>query len=143
MSMTEVKTGWGWPINARKAHFYVDSFSLCKKWTLFGGQVENGNDDSPDNCKTCKKELDRLKERQRKAAEMVQFEITVNGEGKTVEGREHGYEEIVKLAGFNPERILTVTFTRAANGKQGSLTPGQKTVIAAGTVFNVADTSNA
>jgi hypothetical protein len=51
------KTGWAWPFNSRKAHYYVDGKSLCGKWTLFGGQTELGNDESPDNCKTRTKKL--------------------------------------------------------------------------------------
>jgi hypothetical protein len=58
--MSDFKTGWAWPINARKAHFYVDSASLCRRYTLFGGTVELGNDSSPDNCKTCRKAKELL-----------------------------------------------------------------------------------
>lgn len=47
--------GWGWPFNAWKAHYYVNGMSLCRKWMLWGGTLEQGNDDNPDNCATCKK----------------------------------------------------------------------------------------
>ena len=53
--------GWGWPENSRKAHYFVDGRSLCKRW-LFLGLVEQGNDNSPDNCPTCMKKLAKSKE---------------------------------------------------------------------------------
>ena len=48
--------GWGWPGNAKKAHYFVGSRSLCGKW-LYLGSLEQGNDDSPDNCAVCKRKL--------------------------------------------------------------------------------------
>ncbi len=50
------KEGWGFPLNSRKAHYFVDSRSLCGKWMFFGN-LEQGNDESPDNCTACKKAL--------------------------------------------------------------------------------------
>jgi len=50
------KEGWGWPANSRKAHYFVDGLSLCGRWGYFG-EVEQGNDDSPDNCAVCKRLL--------------------------------------------------------------------------------------
>lgn len=49
--------GWGWPINSRKAHYYIGGMSLCRKWMMLGGNLEQGNDDSADNCKACKTKL--------------------------------------------------------------------------------------
>ncbi len=48
--------GWGFPAKSRKAHYFVDGISLCGKWMFFG-ELEQGNDNSPDNCATCKKKL--------------------------------------------------------------------------------------
>lgn len=60
-------TGWGWAFNARKAHFYVNGLSLCGRWVIFGGSgLELGNDNSPDNCATCKKKLAAKKEREKR-----------------------------------------------------------------------------
>lgn len=49
-------SGWAWPLNARKAHFFVDGRSLCGRWLFFGKvhggrglQEANGSDD----CKGC------------------------------------------------------------------------------------------
>lgn len=51
--------GWGFPVAARKAHFFEQgvSVSLCGNW-LFTGPVEpqTGNS-SPDDCKVCLKKL--------------------------------------------------------------------------------------
>lgn len=59
--MTE---GWTWLWNSRKWHYFVDGKSLCKRWMVFGSpELEQGNDDSKDNCKKCRSEL---KKRQQK-----------------------------------------------------------------------------
>ena len=52
------RQGWGFPINSRKAHYFIiedgkeRSISLCGKW-LFGGELHDDNHNSPDNCKKC------------------------------------------------------------------------------------------
>lgn len=54
----EIKEGWGFPMNSRKAHYFVDGVSLCRKWGFFFGRfLEQGNDNSPDNCAACMKAL--------------------------------------------------------------------------------------
>lgn len=56
------------------------------------------------------------------------------------------YEAVVKLAGHDPSRILTVTYRTRRQGdaqRQGSLIPGQTTKVEDGMVFDVADTSRA
>lgn len=52
--------GWGWPANSKKAHFFINSRSLCCKW-LYSGHLEHGNDDSSDNCAECKRRKAKLK----------------------------------------------------------------------------------
>lgn len=54
------KEGWAFPGLSRKAHYFVDKRSLCGKWLYFE-ELEQGNDDSPDNCTACKKALQRRK----------------------------------------------------------------------------------
>ena len=50
--------GWKWLINSKKWHYFRDGRSLCKKWmNLAGNEFEQGNDDSVDNCPTCRKAL--------------------------------------------------------------------------------------
>jgi len=57
--MSDTKSGWGWPVYSKKAHYFVDGRSLCGKW-LYLGSLEQGNDDSRDNCAECKKRLKRV-----------------------------------------------------------------------------------
>jgi hypothetical protein len=52
------KEGWTWLQNSTKWHYFVDKRSLCGKWELWGDdELEQGNNDSKDNCATCKREL--------------------------------------------------------------------------------------
>lgn len=54
-------SGWYMPYNARKAHYYDGSFSLCGKWRILGGQpIDNqrvGAEPGPDDCKACWRRL--------------------------------------------------------------------------------------
>lgn len=56
-SQEKVKEGWGVPAGSRKAHYFVDSMSLCRRWGFYFGLLEQGNDTSPDNCPGCMKSL--------------------------------------------------------------------------------------
>jgi hypothetical protein len=57
-----MKEGWTWLFNSKKWHYFRDGKSLCKKWALLGSEdLEQGNDNSPDNCITCKKILNKEK----------------------------------------------------------------------------------
>ena len=52
--------GWKWLFNTRKWHYFVDGRSLCRKWGTLGvGGCEDTNHDSPDNCKTCRRALEK------------------------------------------------------------------------------------
>jgi len=65
--MTEkVSKGWGWPSNSKKAHYFPENsiMSLCGKW-LYKGKVEEGSDDSNDNCTTCKKALQKIRAKEK------------------------------------------------------------------------------
>lgn len=57
--MTE---GWGFPVNSRVHHYFVDKQSLCGKW-FYGGEVFREHDDDPDNCAECKRRLVKRRER--------------------------------------------------------------------------------
>ena len=59
-----MKEGWGLPWNAQKWHYFVGMFSLCGKW-MYAGELEQGKDDPPSNCKKC---LKLLKRRQQNVA---------------------------------------------------------------------------
>lgn len=54
-----IPEGWNWLYNTPKWHYFVDGTSLCKRWLLFSipEKMEQGNDNSPDNCKLCRKKL--------------------------------------------------------------------------------------
>lgn len=59
--MSELKEGWKWLANAPKWHYFREGRSLCGRWMTFGNEFELGNDNSADNCPTCRKKL--LKEK--------------------------------------------------------------------------------
>lgn len=51
-----VGEGWWWPSNSKKAHYVVEGRSLCRKWLAIGSPpLEQGNDDSVDNCAECRR----------------------------------------------------------------------------------------
>jgi len=56
--------GWVWALNWRKAHYIKDSRSLCGKWLYLGKNLEQGKDDSPDNCALCRRKLRKQKEKE-------------------------------------------------------------------------------
>jgi len=58
--MVENKEGWTWLINSRKWHYFVNGRSLCGKFMLFSiPKLEQGNNNSPDNCMACRKKLEK------------------------------------------------------------------------------------
>ena len=60
----KLKEGWGYLINSTKWHYFRNGRSLCGKWGILSDKaLELGNDDSPDNCKACKKKLTPNKEK--------------------------------------------------------------------------------
>ena len=69
LTMTGDRRGWGWPMDAKKAHYFIFASdrtwnsSLCGGWA-YGGNLEDSNDDSPDNCKECLKKLQKIRERE-------------------------------------------------------------------------------
>lgn len=58
------KEGWGHIHNSRKWHYFRERQSLCNKWGIFPGiiELEQGNDDSSDNCAACKRKLAKERE---------------------------------------------------------------------------------
>jgi hypothetical protein len=58
--------GWALPVlgvgtgNNARAHYYSEGFrgeSLCGKYVILGGQREDDNHSSPDNCRKCMERL--------------------------------------------------------------------------------------
>lgn len=58
--MNNFDEGWTWLIGTQKWHYFRNKKSLCNKWGLFKTPtegLEEGNINSPDNCKICVKLL--------------------------------------------------------------------------------------
>jgi hypothetical protein len=50
--------GWGYSPNiSKKWHYFVDGTSLCHKIGFYHSELEQGNDNSVDNCAECKRRL--------------------------------------------------------------------------------------
>lgn len=58
----ETKRPEGWGVirpGDRRAHYYRDMFSLCRRVGFYNGPVEPDDAPSPDDCKACRKALDK------------------------------------------------------------------------------------
>ena len=55
-----MRAGWGWPGNARKAHYFDEnnSVSICGRW-MFTGERDENNARSPDDCVACRRIFDK------------------------------------------------------------------------------------
>jgi hypothetical protein len=72
--------------------------------------------------------------------------IYINGKQTYVARQEVTYEQILAHAGFDPKRIITVTYrTRRSSDeqRQGTMTPGKVVAAEDGMLFDACDTSNA
>ncbi len=69
---TPGREGWGFPVSSKKAHYFiikpgtVMGNSLCMNWGFYAGPTEQGNDDNPDNCISCRKKLKAIQETNKK-----------------------------------------------------------------------------
>jgi hypothetical protein len=53
-----IKEGWKYLANSPKWHYFRDGKSLCKRWmTLSDSGLEQGNNTSSDNCKSCRNKI--------------------------------------------------------------------------------------
>jgi hypothetical protein len=71
------------------------------------------------------------------------MDITINGNKKPLRLT---YEEILSRAGYNPSRIISVTYRGKAVGdmqRAGTLCPGDSVEIEDDMIFNAYDTGNA
>ncbi len=66
--------------------------------------------------------------------------IIVNGKKVEIRGNMIGYRGILKIAGFSPDALVTVTHTYLGGG---TLHKGTSTYCRTGTIFNAFDTSAA
>lgn len=54
------KEGWTYLTNSPKWHYFRNGQSLCKKYALLMmPDLEVGNNNSPDNCKACQRQLSK------------------------------------------------------------------------------------
>lgn len=63
-----LREGWAWLINTTKWHYFHDKKSLCGRWMLplhSGDDLEQGNDNSTDNCRSCRVALEKERLKQR------------------------------------------------------------------------------
>jgi hypothetical protein len=60
--MPELKAGWRFPPNSRKAHFFDEGqiICLCRKW-MFAGLTQGDANSPPsrDDCVECRKRLEK------------------------------------------------------------------------------------
>lgn len=77
-----MKEGWTWVLGSPKWHYFREKRSLCRKWMILfndGSNLEQGSEDSPDNCKACLKKL--LAEREKAQGKVAATE-PVGGQRK-------------------------------------------------------------
>jgi hypothetical protein len=56
----EVTEGWGIiRPGDRKAHYYRDTMSLCRRVGFYRGSLDGNDKPSPDDCGACRKQRDR------------------------------------------------------------------------------------
>ena len=52
------ESGWGWPLNSRKSHYFEKGISLCGKWMFFDDAVQNQLGSSKDDCVACSRKVE-------------------------------------------------------------------------------------
>lgn len=53
----EDREGWGWPMLAKKAHYFVDAEALCGRWLFTGVLDDEPLAETPDDCVVCRRKL--------------------------------------------------------------------------------------
>jgi hypothetical protein len=57
---TDPREGWGViRPGDRRAHYYRDGMSLCRRVGFYAGPLDPDDKPSPDDCAACRKQLDR------------------------------------------------------------------------------------
>ena len=61
--VSKTKEGWVNIIGSTRWHYIRESRSLCGRWLYLGNDafLEQGNNDSPDNCAACRRKLENEK----------------------------------------------------------------------------------
>lgn len=60
-SSAESRRGWFWPLNSRKAHYFVGGISLCRRMMCFSNDLDDSGATGPDDCAACSKALAKSK----------------------------------------------------------------------------------
>ena len=69
-----LREGWAFPTEASKAHYFVLSRSLCKKW-IYRGVLDQGADwVKRDHCVVCHRERIKRIEKQEKVEKLLKRE---------------------------------------------------------------------
>lgn len=127
-----IKSLW-LPVEADDDH-YNENVALMSMHASFIEALE----DTP----TCKKEL-QVEDANSKL-NLPKYAITVNGTEILSFTDWVSYETLIHWAGYEKDRVLSVTFRNAlGHPDDGIISPGMSVRIKDGTVFDVADTSNA
>lgn len=58
----ELTEGWVFLSNSKKAHYFREGRSLCRKWGYMGNAYEADEFESADDCKDCRSRLNKEKE---------------------------------------------------------------------------------
>lgn len=70
----EIKRGWWWSPNSKKAHYFErgdnGGRSICRGFLVFATdildrEVQDNNDSSTDNCAKCKRLVIKMREQQK------------------------------------------------------------------------------
>jgi len=72
--------------------------------------------------------------------------VIINGKAFDLSQCTISYRELVELAGYNGDDLVTVTYRTKSVGdvkREGSLYPGRTLFVSDGTIINIADTSAA
>jgi len=82
--MTDLKRGWGFPGNSRKAHYFLagEMISICGRM-MFAGERFDDKHESPDNCAECKRR------RENAVALQEALKKKARPEGVTIDPRSH------------------------------------------------------
>lgn len=51
--------GWGFPNGSRKAHYFRDTISLCRRYGFYMGPLDSSDKQSPDDCRECRRKRDK------------------------------------------------------------------------------------
>lgn len=61
MAIKDSKAGWARPLNSRRHHFFKagEITSICGKWMLYSDNREPDTFESPDDCASCRKKINK------------------------------------------------------------------------------------